>query len=109
MGDAECFIGKENIISAEHLLAGETVIIVGFGQSMTPLLKSGQPVLVEPVKDTAPLNKNDVVFCKVAGHYYLHKITDVKNGNSYQISNNHGHVNGWISRRNIYGIMTKKF
>ena len=102
------FTGRENKISADHLRAGETVILVGFGQSMTPILKSGQPALVEPVTAETVLKKNDVVFCKVAGKYYLHKISAVKNGNTFQISNNHGHVNGWISKNNIYGKMVAK-
>ena len=34
--------GKENIITVEHLKNGEECIVVGFGQSMTPILKSGQ-------------------------------------------------------------------
>lgn len=97
------FKGKENAIAAEHLKNGETCIIVGFGQSMTPILKSGQPVKVEPVTAATALNKNDIVFCKVAGHFYLHKISAIKNNNSYQISNNHGHINGWVSRSQIYG------
>ena len=37
------------------------------------------------------------------GHYYLHKISAIKNEKTYQISNNHGHVNGWISRNQIFG------
>ncbi len=102
------FIGKENKISADHLQAGETIIIVGFGQSMTPILKSGQPAVVAPVTAETPLRKNSVVFCKVAGHYYLHKITAIRNGTTFQISNNHGHANGWISRNCIYGVMTQK-
>ena len=102
------FTGKENKISAEHLQAGETIVIVGFGQSMTPILKSGQPAVVEPVTDETALKKNDVVFCKVAGHYYLHKITAIRNGSTFQISNNHGHSNGWVSRSCIYGRMTQK-
>ena len=96
------FEGKENQISAEHLQNGEVCKIIGFGQSMTPILKSGQPVIVVPLTDDIVLKKNDIVFCKVNGHYYLHKISAVKN-KSYQISNNHGHVNGTISRNNIYG------
>mgnify|MGYP000197629028 FL=1 len=96
------FKGKETRYSAEKLLAGEEGIIVGYGQSMTPILKSGQPVKVIPVTPDVELKKNDIVFCKVAGHYYLHKITSIK-GSQYQISNNHGHVNGWVNRRNIYG------
>ena len=96
------FTGKENAISAEHLKAGEVCKIIGFGQSMTPILKSGQPVIVAPLTDSTELKKNDIVFCKVNGHYYLHKISAVK-GKTYQISNNHGHVNGTVSRNSIYG------
>lgn len=74
---------------------------------MTPILKSGQPVICVPVTKETELKKNDIVFCKVKGKYYLHKISSIKNGVSYQISNNHGHVNGTISRSNIYGLVTK--
>ncbi|MCI8749492.1 MAG: hypothetical protein HFH67_16815 [Lachnospiraceae bacterium] len=70
---------------------------------MTPILKSGQPVICKPVSEETELNKNDIVLCKVKGKYYLHKILSIKNGVRYQISNNHGHVNGTISRNNIYG------
>lgn len=102
------FTGRENKISADKLREGETIIIVGVGQSMTPILKSGQPVIVAPVTAETVLKKNSVVFCKVGGNYYLHKITAVKNGNTFQISNNHGHSNGWCSKNCIYGIMIKK-
>lgn len=95
--------GKENAITAEHLKNGETCKVIGFGQSMTPILKSGQPVICESVTDDTELKKNDIVLCKVKGKYYLHKISAIKNGVGYQISNNHGHVNGTISRNNIYG------
>lgn len=99
--------GKENATTAEHLKNGETCKVVGFGQSMTPILKSGQPVICVPVIKETELKKNDIVFCKVKGKYYLHKISSIKNGVSYQISNNHGHVNGTISKSNIYGLVTK--
>ena len=97
------FKGKENAITAEHLKNGEECIVVGFGQSMTPILKSGQPVRVISVQENTELNKNDIVFVKVSVHFYLHKISAIKNNKSYQISNNHGHVNGWVSRAQIYG------
>ena len=102
------FTGRENKISADKLRAGETIIIVGVGESMTPILRSGQPVIVAPVTAETVLKKNDVVFCKVGGHFYLHKITAVRNGKTFQISNNHGHANGWCSKNCIYGIMTQK-
>lgn len=99
--------GKENAITAQKLKEGETCIIQGFGQSMTPILKSGQPVIAEPVKEDTPLNKGDIVLCKVNGHFYLHKILAVKNSKTYQIGNNHGHVNGWVSRNSIYGKVSE--
>lgn len=99
--------GKENAITAQKLKEGETCIIQGFGQSMTPILKSGQPVIADPVKEDTTLKKGDIVFCKVNGHFYLHKILAVKNKNTYQIGNNHGRVNGWISRNSIYGKVSK--
>ena len=76
--------------------------MVSFGQSMTPILKSGQPVLVVPIDDSISFNKNDIVFVKISGHYYLYKISAIKNSVSYQISNNHGHINGLVSRNSIY-------
>ena len=102
------FVGKENKISADKLRAGETIIIVGVGESMTPILRSGQPVIVAPVTAETVLKKNDVVFCKVGGNYYLHKVTAIRNGKTFQISNNHGHSNSWCSRNCIFGIMIKK-
>ena len=93
--------GKENIITAEHLKNGEECIVVGFGQSITPILKSWQPVRVVPIDDSISLN--DIVFVKISGHYYLHKISAIKNCVSYQILNNHGHINDWVSRNSIYG------
>ena len=47
--------GKENAITAEHLRNGETCKVIGYGQSMTPILKSGQPVICEPVTDETVL------------------------------------------------------
>lgn len=70
-------------------------------------LKSGQPVICSPVIKETELKKNDIVLCKVKGKYYLHKISSIKNGVGYQISNNHEHVNETISRNNIYGLVTK--
>ena len=101
------YTGKENIITAQKLKAGEECIVAGFGQSMTPILKSGQPVHCIPVTNETPLNKNDIVLCKVNGHIYLHKIIAIKGNKTFQIGNNHGHINGWTSRNNIFGKVIK--
>ena len=74
---------------------------------MTPIIESGETVIVYPITEDTMLKKNDIVFCKVKGHYYLHKISAVK-CKTYQISNNHGHVNGTVGKACIYGVVDKK-
>ena len=106
-GYEQYYHGKENLQTAQRLLGGEICVVVGFGQSMTPILKSGQPVLVEPIDPETEIRKNDIVMCKVRGHYYLHLVWAKKGEDSYLIGNNHGHANGTISRRNIFGVVVK--
>ncbi|WP_099221762.1 phage repressor protein [Listeria costaricensis] len=80
------------------------------GNSMLPILKSNQPVSLEPVTDSTELAVRDIVFCKVKGNYYTHLIAAVRTRNNqteYQIANNHGYVNGWVKRRSIYGKVVK--
>ena len=100
------FDGKENAITAQKLQEGLVCKVVGYGNSMTPILKSGQAVICVPVTEDTELEKNDIVLCKVRGHYYLHLIHAIKNS-SYLIGNNHGHMNGTIGRNCIYGKVTE--
>jgi hypothetical protein len=93
----------------ERLRRGE--VILGYregGNSMTPIIKHRQPVDIHPLTRSGPY-VNDVVFCKVGGRYMMHLVTAVKYFGTkpmYQISNNHGHVNGWTTRDKIYGIVS---
>ena len=73
------------------------------GHSMEPLIMDRQEVTITRLGDTV-LEKGDVVLARVRGHVYLHKITAI-DGNRVQISNNHGHVNGWTTRDKIAGIL----
>lgn len=88
-----------NIIFADRLVKGETVQFRPKGNSMNPLIKSGQLVTVAPCKD---IQKGDIVFCKVKGKFYVHLVSAV-NSNRYQISNNKGYINGWIGINSIFG------
>jgi len=72
---------------------------------MTGKVNSGDLCTVAPV-DPSILKSGDIVLCKVNGNQYLHLVTAVQ-GKRYQISNNHGHVNGWVGPNAIYGICTK--
>lgn len=97
------FSGFENAESARQLRAGLTVRIVGVGQSMVPHLKSKQAVICMPVTEETELKKKDIVLSKVNGHFYLHFIHAIKNDNQFLIGNAHGHMNGIVTRNNIYG------
>lgn len=64
------------------------------GNSMTPLIKSGQKHILAPVT-LENVEAGDIVFCKVKGSYYTHLVTAKNDKKGLQISNNHGYVNGW--------------
>ena len=70
---------------------------------MQPKIQSGQLCTVAPV-DPKTLQKGDIVLCKVGGNKYLHLISAVQ-GDRFQISNNHGYVNGWT--RKIFGKLVR--
>jgi len=83
-------------------------VVVSFrprDNSMKPLINSGDLVVVEPFAGDMELTKGDIVLCKVKGKQYLHLISAIQ-GNRFQISNNRGFVNGWISQNAIFGRLT---
>ena len=88
----------------ERLEAGETFVNSEPGNSMTPILKSRQRVVLSPAswEDVEP---GDIVYSKVAGKFYTHKVTAKNESRGVQISNNHGHVNGWT--KHVYGKVIK--
>jgi hypothetical protein len=88
----------------EKLRNGETVQFRPRGNSMKGKVESGQLVTVEPIRDRQ-LNKGDIVLCKVNGSQYLHLIKAIR-GERYQIGNNIGRINGWVTKNSIYGICT---
>jgi hypothetical protein len=85
----------------ERLKNGETVQFRPRGNSMSGKIDSGQLVTVEPV-DTAILSSGDIVLCKVNGREYLHLVKAIR-GEQFQIGNNRGRINGWVTAKNIYG------
>jgi hypothetical protein len=85
-----------------RLQKGETVSFRPRGNSMRGRIESGQRCTVEPVADPAALAVGDIVLCTVRGQQYLHLIKAVR-GPQFQIGNNVGGINGWISARAIYG------
>lgn len=86
------------IIRLQH---GQTVVIRPKGHSMSPLIRSGTAVTVAPLGTVAP-QVDDVVLCRVHGHDYLHRVLAV-GPRGYLIGNARGRINGWVSRRMIFG------
>ena len=84
-----------------RLRAGETVKFRPGGNSMQGKIESGQLCTVEPV-DPASLDVGDIVLCKVNGQQYLH-LVKAKQGSRFQIGNNRGGINGWVSADAIFG------
>jgi hypothetical protein len=94
----------------EKLKEGEAVQFRPRGNSMTPKIKNGQLVTVKPIErfwGVGHPKVGDIVLCKVAGAQYLHLVSAIsEDEQKVQISNNKGHINGWTSARNIFGLVT---
>ena len=80
---------------------GETVRFRPRGNSMRGKIEPGQLCTVEPV-DSASLTVGDIVLCKVNGREYLHLVKAIQGGR-FQIGNNRGRINGWVSANSIFG------
>ena len=77
---------------------------------MQPRIESGNLVTVKPIKDYSKIEKGDIVFCKVKGNHYVHLVSATQQkmgGMRFQISNNKGRINGWISETKVFGKVEK--
>lgn len=90
---------------ALHLIAklkdGEVVSFRPRGNSMKGKIESGQLCTVIPIAPEE-ISVGDIVLCKVNGREYLHLVKAIQ-GQRFQIGNNRGHINGWISANSIFG------
>lgn len=89
----------------EALKRGETVKFRPRGNSMKGRIKSGQLCTVKPLGEHSP-GAGEIVLCKVRGAQYLHLVKAVR-GNQFQIGNNRGGINGWITKSSIFGLLVK--
>lgn len=88
----------------EKLQNGETIITSEKGNSMVPLIKSGQKHKLVPAK-WEDVNVGDIVYCKVKGNFYTHLVKAKNDQKGCQIGNNKGHINGWT--KNVFGKVTE--
>jgi len=93
MGWADGYIAR--------LALGETVQFRPRGHSMTGKVNDGQLCTVAPLGESV-VNTGDIVLCRVKGAQYLHLVKAVQ-GDRFQIGNNRGGINGWVTRRQLFG------
>jgi hypothetical protein len=72
---------------------------------MAGKIESGQLCTVEPV-NVATIKAGDIVLCKVNGREYLHLVKAIQ-GPRFQIGNNRGRINGWVTANSIFGRCVK--
>ena len=89
-----------------ELQAGASVTIRPRGPSMRGLVEDGQVVTVDPVPPGAEIHEGDIVLCRVRGREYLHLVHAI-GPRGYLIGNARGHLNGWISRSNVFGRLNR--
>jgi SOS-response transcriptional repressor LexA len=68
---------------------------------MRPRIFDGDLVTIAPCTSES-VEKGDVVLVRIRGNWLLHLVTAAEKGR-IQISNNHGHVNGWAGRGSVLG------
>lgn len=73
---------------------------------MVPLIRSGDLVTVEPFGEAEVPGVGDIVLCKVKGKQYLHLVKAIQ-GDRFQIGNNRGFINGWVTRTSLFGRCVK--
>ena len=78
----------------ERLLNGETLTTSEKGNSMVPLINSGQEHILEPAT-WETVEVGDIVYCKVKGNFYTHIVKGKNDNRGCLIGNNKGGINGW--------------
>ena len=84
----------------ERLQNGETFETSEKGNSMVPIIKSGQKHILKPAR-WENVAIGDAVYCKVKGNFYTHLVKAINEKRGVQIGNNRGHINGWTKQ--VYG------
>ena len=84
----------------EKLQNRETFITSEKGNSMIPLIKSGQHHKLAPAT-WQEVEVGDIAYCKVAGRFYTHLVKAKNEQRGVQIGNNKGGINGWTKQ--VYG------
>jgi hypothetical protein len=92
------------LAAIERLQCGEPVTVQPRGHSITGKVNDDDRVTAELLGQRAP-EVGDIVLVRCRGHEYLH-LVKARRGDRFLIGNNRGGINGWASRRQIFGLAT---
>ena len=116
---------SRNRLIHDYLTDGRSVFYKSSGNSMWPLVQSGDACTFHPIqavtanegkhairKERSEIGVGDVVFCQVqrSQQYYAHIVLNIESDyyaseDKYWIGNIEGRINGWCFREHIYGIL----
>ena len=89
-----------------ELKHGNKIARFEYGNSLMPILESGEYCIVEPIKNIEDVKVGDVVVCNVSGHPMTHMVMMVSDSSSekpfFSIGDTSLHFYGWTS--DVYGI-----
>lgn len=88
----------------EKLKEGKSFITSEKGNSMVPLIKSGQDHELTPCS-ISDVEVGDIVYCKVRGNFYTHLVKAKSDKKGVLIGNNKGNINGWTKQ--VFGKVTR--
>jgi hypothetical protein len=93
----------------ELLKTGKWMITGEGGNSMLPIMKSGQKVVLKPMPTFEELSPGDIVYSRVAGNFVTHEIKALGPRGAL-ICNHAGFENGWTKSifGKVVGILTKR-
>lgn len=88
----------------EKLKDGKPVTVMASGTSMIPYIRPHDLITIHPA-NPKELEVGDIVLAKVRGRFYLHRLGALSASGMCRIENAEGHVNGWCSRTQVFGVV----
>lgn len=93
--------------AVEELKNGNTIARFEYGDSMSPILSSGEYCVVEPIRNIEDVKQGDAVLCNVNGYLMTHMVIMVSTSAAddepyFLIGDTHMNIYGWT--KEIYGI-----
>ena len=106
---------ERSIKIKEQLLMGQNCWFVSTGNSLRPVMHSGDAIALEPIIKGQTVELGDIVFAEVqyGPRFYVHMVHALQKDvygdkvKYYWIGNIRGRFNGWSYREHIHGRVVK--